>query len=119
MYLHRDAVDFHKSINGLSVLVKQLMKLDPSGRAVYGFRNRRVDRIKLLLYERNGFWLLMKRLEADRFSWTRCASTPSGAMGGSELSRYHDAIVIVTKRNKGNADQVHRPRDPADINRWI
>lgn len=73
VYLHRDAIDFRKSINGLAVLVEQSMKLDPFGRAVYGFRNRRADRIKLLLYGRNGFWLLMKRLEADRFCWPRTA----------------------------------------------
>ncbi|WP_211704311.1 IS66 family insertion sequence element accessory protein TnpB, partial [Paraburkholderia aspalathi] len=54
VYLHRDAVDFRKSINGLSVLVEQSMKRDPFARAVYGFRNKRCDRIKLLLYERNG-----------------------------------------------------------------
>jgi len=35
------------------------------------FRNRRSDRIKLLMWERNGFWLLMKRLEADKFMWPR------------------------------------------------
>ncbi|MEX3583518.1 MAG: IS66 family insertion sequence element accessory protein TnpB [Burkholderia sp.] len=61
MYLHRDAVDFRKSINGLSGLVAQSMKLDRFGRAGYEFRNRSADRIKRLLYERNGFWLLMKR----------------------------------------------------------
>ncbi|AMM18488.1 transposase (plasmid) [Burkholderia sp. PAMC 28687] len=71
VYLHRDAVDFRKSINGLSVLVEQSMKRDPFAQAVYGFRNKRADRIKLLLYERNGFWLMMKRLEADRFAWPR------------------------------------------------
>jgi transposase len=37
VYLHRDAVDFRKSINGLSVLVEQSTKLDPFARAVYGF----------------------------------------------------------------------------------
>jgi len=71
VYLHRDAVDFRKSINGLSVLVEQALKLDPFAACVYGFRNRRADRIKLLLYDRTGFWLLMKRLETDRFVWPR------------------------------------------------
>ena len=84
VYLHRDAVDFRKSINGLSVLVEQSMKLDPFARAVYGFRNRRADRIKLLLYERNGFWLLMKRLEADRFCWPRTAE-----MGELSVEQFH------------------------------
>ncbi|WP_175658672.1 IS66 family insertion sequence element accessory protein TnpB, partial [Burkholderia oklahomensis] len=46
----------------------------PFARAVYVFRNKRADRIKLLLWERNGFWLLMKRLEADRFVWPREAA---------------------------------------------
>jgi transposase len=47
------------------------MGLDPFGGAAYAFRNRRCDRIKLLMYDRTGFWLLMKRLEQDRFVWPR------------------------------------------------
>jgi len=74
VYVHREAIDFRKSINGLSALVEQALGLDPFARAVYVFRNRRADRIKLLLWERNGFWLLMKRLEADRFVWPREAA---------------------------------------------
>ncbi|WP_461350265.1 IS66 family insertion sequence element accessory protein TnpB [Bradyrhizobium liaoningense] len=27
--------------------------------------------IKLLIYDRSGFWMLLKRLEADRFHWPR------------------------------------------------
>jgi transposase len=71
VYVHRDAVDFRKSITGLSALVEQALGLDPFARAVYVFRNRRADRIKLLMWERNGFWLMLKRLEADRFIWPR------------------------------------------------
>jgi len=69
VYVHRDAVDFRKSINGLAAIVEQSMKLDPFARAVYVFSNQRRDRIKMLLWDRNGFWLLMKRLEEDRFVW--------------------------------------------------
>ncbi|GAB3629708.1 transposase [Pandoraea terrae] len=71
VYLHREAVDFRKSINGLATLVEQALGLDPFAPAVYAFSNRRHDRIKLLLYDRTGFWLLMKRLEEDRFVWPR------------------------------------------------
>jgi transposase len=39
VYLHREAVDFRKSINGLATLVEQLMGRDPFARAVYAFRN--------------------------------------------------------------------------------
>ena len=71
VYLHRDAVDFRMSINGLSALVQQLLGLDPFARAVYVFRNRRRDKIKLLGWDSNGFWLLLKRLEQDKFFWPR------------------------------------------------
>jgi transposase len=66
VYLHREAVDFRKNINGLVTLVEQSLGLDPFARAVYVFRNRRADRIKLLGWDRNGFWLLLKRLEDGR-----------------------------------------------------
>ena len=71
VYLHREAVDFRKGINGLAALVEQSLQLDPFARAVYAFSNRQRDRVKLLLWDRNGFWLLTKRLEADRFMWPR------------------------------------------------
>ena len=71
VYLHRDAVDFRKNINGLALLVEQTLGLDPFASAVFVFRNQRADRIKILGWDRNGFWLLMKRLEADRFRWPK------------------------------------------------
>jgi transposase len=75
VYVHRDAVDFRKSINGLAALVEQALGLDPFARAAYVFGNRRHDRVKILGWERNGFWLLTKRLESDRFVWPRVDET--------------------------------------------
>jgi len=71
VYLHREAVDGRKSINGLATLVEQALGLNPFAAAVYVFSNRRRNRVKLLLWDRTGFWLLMKRLEADRFVWPK------------------------------------------------
>ena len=71
VFLHRDAVDGRKNINGLALLVEQGLGLDPFAQAAYVFSNRRRDRIKILLWDRNGFWLLIKRLEADRFQWPK------------------------------------------------
>lgn len=69
VYLHRDPVDFRAGINGLSILVEQAMSLNPMTSALYVFGNRRRDRIKILGWDGNGFWMLLKRLEIDRFSW--------------------------------------------------
>lgn len=71
VYLHREAIDFRKSINGLAALVEHELGLDPFAAAAYVFGNRRRDRIKILGWSRNGFWLLHKRLESERFVWPR------------------------------------------------
>lgn len=71
VYLHREPVDGRKAINGLALLVEQGLGLNPFESAVFVFSNRRRDRIKLLLWDRTGFWLMIKRLEADRFRWPK------------------------------------------------
>ena len=71
VFVHREPVDGRKSINGLAALVEQGLGLDPFALAVYVFSNKRRDRIKLLLWDRTGFWLLFKRLETDRFVWPK------------------------------------------------
>lgn len=69
VYLHRDPVDFRYGMDSLSILVEQSMRLNPMDSSLYVFGNRRRDRIKILGWDGNGFWLLMKRLGADRFTW--------------------------------------------------
>lgn len=75
VYLHRAPVDFRLGINGLAATVEHAMQHDPLARAVYAFCNRRRNRIKLLFWDRNGYWLLVKRLEADRFAWPKQEAT--------------------------------------------
>ena len=106
VFLHRDAVDGHKNINGLALLVEQGLGLDPFAQAACVFSNRRRDRIKILLWDRNGFWLLIKRLEADRFKWPKESNLVElsveqlhwllegidlAAMRGHEIMRYQRA----------------------------
>ena len=77
VYLHREPVDFRLNINGLAGLVEKGLGLDPFARAVYVFGNRRRNRVKILGWERNGFWLLLKRLEQDRFIWPSADVMPT------------------------------------------
>ena len=58
VYLSRDAADFRKRINGLSVLVEDALGLDPFSEHLFVFCNRRRNRVKILCWERSGFCLL-------------------------------------------------------------
>lgn len=71
VYVHRQPVDFRKSINGLSVLVQESMELDVFSSAVFVFGSRRRDKIKILYWNKTGFCLWYKRLEKDKFKWPR------------------------------------------------
>jgi transposase len=71
IYLHRERVDFRKSINGLSAIVENEMKLDVFGRFLFLFCNRDRTRLKILYWDKTGFALWLKRLEKDKFPWPR------------------------------------------------
>jgi len=71
VYLHREAVDFRKSVNGLSLIVEQGMKLSPLSDALFVFCNKRRDKLKILYWQKNGFCLWYKRLEQDKFKWPK------------------------------------------------
>ena len=69
VYIHRDAVDFRKAVNGLSDLIEQDLGLNPFDDCLYVFCNRSRDRLKILHWDRTGFVLWYKRLEKEKFKW--------------------------------------------------
>ncbi len=62
-------VDFRCQIDGLVTLVADQLELNPASGELFIFRNRQADKIKLLWYDRNGFWLCYKRLEKGRLKF--------------------------------------------------
>ncbi len=69
VYLHRAPVDFRKAVNGLSVIVEQETSLSPYADGLFVFCNKSKDRLKILYWDKTGFALWYKRLEADKFRW--------------------------------------------------
>lgn len=93
VYLCVEPVDFRKQVNGLSMLVDSELRLDPLSSAVFAFTNRRRDRVKLLVWENNGYVLWLKRLERERFCWPK-ADTPVVTLNGQELNWLLDGLDL-------------------------
>ncbi len=55
VYLCRDIVDFRKGINGLAVLVEEVLELDPFSEQLFVFCNRQQDKIKILNWLLDGY----------------------------------------------------------------
>ena len=71
VYLALGATDMRKQIDGLAVLVEDVLEQDPFANSLFVFCNRRRDKLKILFWQRNGFWLWYRRLERERFRWPR------------------------------------------------
>lgn len=67
IFVARGATDLRKSFDALSALVREVLRQDPLSGHLFVFLNRRRDRIKVLYWDRVGFCLFYKRLEAGSF----------------------------------------------------
>jgi transposase len=69
VYLAMGPTDMRKGIDGLALLVQELLKLDPFAGHLFTFRGRRGCLLKVLFWDGQGFCLFAKRLEKGRFVW--------------------------------------------------
>jgi transposase len=85
VYLACGHTDMRKSINGLAAIVEGSFKLDLFDGSMFVFCNRNRDRIKILEWDGDGFWLYFKRLERGRFRWPDSAESQTMTLSGNEL----------------------------------
>ena len=67
VWMYVKPLDFRKQVNGLVEVVMEEMKRRPNDGAIYIFRNRQRDKLKILMWDRNGFVMGYKRLERGKF----------------------------------------------------
>ena len=69
IWLYPHPIDFRKQIDGLVLLIADHLQMNPTSGQLFLFRNRHANKIKLLWWERNGFWLCYKRLERGKLKF--------------------------------------------------
>jgi len=68
IFLYREAVDMRKSFDTLSALVSSKLEENPLSGAMFVFLNKPRNRVKILFFDRDGYWLMSKRLERGTFA---------------------------------------------------
>ena len=91
-----------KSINGLAAIVEGSFKLDLFDESLFVFCNRRRDRVKILEWDADGFWLHFKRLEKGRFKWPTLEDDATMTLTGEELTYLLSGtrVELKLKRNE-------------------
>ena len=87
IYIANRPTDFRKCFDGLCGEIQSYLQADPLSGALFVFYNKRRDRLKMIVWDNDGFWMFYKRLEQGTFE-IPC--------GNSDISR----ISI-------NAEQLH------------
>jgi transposase len=66
IFAARQPTDLRKSIDGLALLTREIIKQDPLSGHLFVFVNKVGHRVKILFWDRTGFVIWYKRLESAR-----------------------------------------------------
>ena len=69
VFISLSPIDFRAGINRLGAIATELFGKDPMKGGVFLFHNKRKTDMKLITYDRNGFFLGHKRLSKGKLSW--------------------------------------------------
>ena len=89
IYLSDRFVDMRKSFDGLCGEVENYMGHNPLSGNMFVFYNRRRDKIKLLFFDRDGYWIHYKRLEKGTFEM------PLGTTSSRSLSLNYQELMFI------------------------
>jgi transposase len=105
IYLACGVTDMRKSINGLMLIVQNNFELDPFSNALFVFCNRNRDRIKILEWDTDGFWLYFKRLEKGRFPWPHPGDKPTMTLTNEELATFLGGVRVELKLKRNEVTE--------------
>ena len=107
IFVARETVDMRKGIDGLTGEVIDVIDEDPQSGHLFVFFNRRRDRMKALMWDGSGFWILYKRIEHGRFQvFDRAVGKKSYELTSTELALLLDGIDLRGSRRRRTHDEI-------------
>lgn len=96
VYLALTPVDLRKSFDGLSLATRNIIDKEPLSGHLVVFLNKRKDRVKVLVWDKNGFCLLYKRLEKGTFyvAWAANEGMQHAEIESGELALLLEGIDL-------------------------
>ena len=91
------ATDMRKSFNGLAGIVRDQLNADPMSRHLFLFCNRDRNRLKVLVADESGMWVLSKRLDRGTFAWPA-----AGANVAKVEYRYEQLALLLSGFDAGS-----------------
>jgi transposase len=113
IWLAAQPADLRKSFDGLAALVQDGLGRNPLSGDIFVFRNKAADRIKLLLWEEDGYAIWYKRLEAGRYRFpVPTDGQPRVEVRAADLIMLLEGVDLASvKRGK----RYHRPVARASV----
>ena len=71
LYIVCGFTDLRKLIDGYASIIQANFNINPMTDAMYLFCNKQKNKLKILYWDKDGFWLLYKRLEKSKFRWPK------------------------------------------------
>ena len=102
IFVATEPVDCRTGIDGLAAVCRHALGDTPLAGAVYVFRNRAGTALKLLLYDGQGYWMMMKRLSQGRFRWWPTSPDARVPLSAREL------LIVLWN---GDPERAHMARD--------
>lgn len=79
IFLARQATDMRKGCASLAAVVENALGHDPYIGDIFVFVGKHKNRVKLIAWDRSGFWLCAKRLEQGTFAVPKGAAVENGS----------------------------------------
>ena len=99
IFLAASPADMRRGFDGLARMTTEVIKQDPLSGALFVFRNRRGDRVKVLYWAGDGFALWYRRLERGTFLFPACEGD-AAEIRAVDLTMILEGIALSSARRQ-------------------